>query len=65
MEQTELAREVNVAAMKAAPIAGGWAVANVLRSWGPQEWAYVIIGAYTLAQLAYLVWKWRREASAK
>lgn len=61
MEQTELAREVNVAAMKAAPIAGGMFFAK----WGPQEWAYVAIAAYTLAQLAYLFWKWRREARAK
>jgi len=63
MEQTELAHEVGRAVVKGAPIAG-FAVARV-SGWGPQEWAYAAIGAYTLAQLAYLIWKWRREARQK
>lgn len=61
MEQSELAREVSAAAVKATPIAGGLFYAK----WGPQEWSYVLIGAYALLQSAYLLWKWRREARQK
>ena len=64
MEQTELAREVNIAAAKAAPIAGGLIYAHV-SNWGPQEWSYVLICGYVVLQAAYLIWKWRREAKKK
>lgn len=62
MEQSELAKEVGTAAWRAAPIAGGLSIAKTMGQWGPQEWSYVLIGAYAALQFAYLVWKWRREA---
>ena len=38
-----------------------FAVANVA-GWGPQDWAYVLIGLYSVLQAAHLIWKWYRES---
>lgn len=32
---------------------------------GINEWVAVLTGIYVLAQLGYLLWKWKREAGAK
>lgn len=56
----EIQRELELAAAKTAP-AGAMVVASVTE-WGIQEWMYAGTLAYVIAQLLYLIWKWRREA---
>ena len=58
-----IANEVGAAAAKVTPpltvamaSAGGW---------GVQEWMYAATFVYVVAQLAYLLWKWRREWKSK
>lgn len=61
----QVAHDIQVAAFKAAPAAGGAVVATLTVS----EWGTILtVGAtvgYVALQSAYLLWKWRREASAK
>jgi hypothetical protein len=61
MEQSDLAKEVGAAAWRAAPVAGGLGIVKTMGAWGPQEWSYVLIGAYAAMQIVYLAWKWHRE----
>lgn len=58
MDQSSVAQDVGIAAVKVTPV-------GVLYAWGPQEWSYVCICGYVLLQAAYLLWKWRREARQK
>ncbi len=62
MDQSSVAHDVGVAAVKFTPI-GLIYMGNTV--WGPQEWSYVGIGIYAVLQSAHLLWKWRREARQK
>ena len=59
----DISGEVSAAAAKVSPavmVAGAGAA-----GWGVQEWMYALTCLYLVAQLAYLLWKWRREYKAK
>lgn len=63
MEQTELAREMGVAAAKVSPpasivIAHGFGLSL-------SDAMYLATTLYVALQGAYLIWKWRREARQK
>jgi hypothetical protein len=43
----------------------GVSIATVLKALDPQWFIAIPTAAYAVGQLAYLIWKWRREANAK
>lgn len=60
---TSFASEVSAAGVKASvPISMSAAAAA---GWGVQEWMYAATLVYVIAQLGYLLWKWRREWKGK
>jgi hypothetical protein len=59
----ELSEAVGAATIKAAPPMA--VVGASVAGWGVQEWMYAATTVYVIAQLGYLLWKWRREAKKK
>lgn len=59
----DISAELQTAAAKVSPavVVAGAGVAG----WGVQEWMYALTCVYLVAQLGYLLWKWRREWKAK
>lgn len=55
----DFSSEIQAAMAKVSPpvLVAGAAVSG----WGVQEWMYAATFVYVVAQLAYLLWKWRRE----
>lgn len=51
--------EVTQEGMKLAPPVG--VVGATVAGLNFQDWVYAVTFVYVLAQLAYLLWKWRRE----
>lgn len=60
---SELSEAVSAATLKAAPAVA--VVGASAAGWGVQEWMYAATFVYVVAQLAYLLWKWWREARKK
>ena len=59
----DISGEIGAAGAKVTPVL---AVAGAgVAGWGVQEWMYALTCVYVVAQLAYLLWKWRREYKAR
>lgn len=59
----ELTDAVGIAAIKVSPAIA--VIGASVAGWGIQEWMYGATFVYVVAQLGYLLWKWRREWKAK
>lgn len=59
----ELAEAAGAAALKMTPAVA--VVGASAAGWGIQEWMYAATFVYVIAQLGYLLWKWRREWKGK
>jgi hypothetical protein len=60
----DLAADIGAATLKAAPPAGITA-GMVLGAIDPQWLVAIPTCIYVIAQLGYLIWKWRREAAKR
>ena len=56
---SDFAGEIGAAGAKAAPAIG--VAAASATGWGVEQWMYAATLVYVVAQLGYLLWKWRRE----
>ena len=59
---SNLANEIGAAGFKSAPAIG---VSVAGAAWGVEQWMYAATLVYVVAQLGYLLWKWRREWKAR
>lgn len=64
IDRNTIANEVGVAAAKLS-LPAGVTIGTVLGAINPQWVIAVPTAAFAAAQLAYLIWKWRREARSK
>ena len=60
MHAPALANDIASEVAKSTPPA--LVIGATVSGWGPQEWMYVLTAGYVVLQIAYLIWKWRRDA---